>query len=400
MGRTAVALWLASVVGWAPSPDGEPDGAGTDDEPRPVGAERVPSGEPGVEQVVPAPPVSDRPAVAPARFESVFEWRAPPGCPRAVQVRRSIERRLGHEWTGESLRARGEVEAAADGYGYTLRLDTERDGLVDSRTMHAAGCDALADAAALVVALSVDPVEVARRIAADRVDEPSPIPVRPAEPVEVEVEVEDRPTPPTGPVASMVPAADGPAEPERARTLRVLGWLALGPEVGALPGPTGAATLGLALHWPRLRIELGGIATVPRVRSTGLGDVRVLLGGLDVRACGVLPQGLRVSVMLCGVIEAGVLRGDGRRAPRARTAVAPTVGLGPGVGLRVPVARRIALRGQVELVAAALRPRFEVRDPGDPQTIFVPSAVSGRAFLGVEVIFSGPVDGIGPGRRK
>src|SRR5690606_32506754 len=94
---------------------------------------------------------------------------------------------------------------------------------------------------------------------------------------------------------------------------------------------SGGPELALAVLWPRLRVEIAGAWLAPRTERRDQARVRVQLGIATARACARLGTA-RIEAPVCGGIELGALRGDGRGAPAARTAhgtwVAPVLGAG------------------------------------------------------------------------
>lgn len=327
---------------------------------------------------------------------SPIVWDAPAACGDRDGIVAAVEEQLGRPWEGDDVQIVARV-VEEHGGGYALELRTERDGIADTRNLAADDCDALLRATALIVALSVDPVAVAEHF--DRV---APAVETPSPPTPVvqspRSEPASSPQPPVTRAIRRPPTAADAARPAQARPGFSIAVDA-GGELGALPGPTGIAGLSGAVLWPALRVELGGAYAVPRTEVGQGADVRVMMGVVAARACWRLRQP-KLEVPLCGGMEGGVLRGDGRRAPDARTAHGRLVGVAASVGVVVPVAERVTLRGRAEAVTAVVRPSFEVRDPGDPATVFAPSVVSGRVWLGLEIKIVSPRDRNTARRRR
>lgn len=325
-------------------------------------------------------------------------WDAPDACPAASDLAQAVRARLGRSPT------EGEIEVAAsiedrNADGLHLTLETTSNGQRDRHTMTAHDCRALTDAAALVVALSIDPMAVvaATTVVDEREAEPEGPPMVPplVEPPLVEpLPPEPSPEPPPDEAArddlDNAPRS-GPVPPESragadAPGLRApegLLGIAGGAEIGALPGVTGGPSVTFALAWPRLRVELGGTWLAPRTTTGGEARVRVMLGVATVRACGRL-RGERIEVPLCAGLEAGAGRGRGLDAPNPRVAngtwLAPTVGAGV-LGWVIP---RLAVFGRAEVAVPVLRAAYDVREPGEPQELFRPGAASGRLWVGIE----------------
>jgi hypothetical protein len=290
-------------------------------------------------------------------------WLAPPECPDAAELRAQID---AHGVTLDGVELRGEITGAAS-TGYRLALEVVHGEIRESRSIDARGCASLVRAAALVVALGVDPVALVERRAA------------PIEPV-------PRPEPVAAPPSRARPRLDAPlpASPRPSSRSPWQGWLSLGGGVerGALPGITGGVAAALVARRRGLRLELGGAWLGPRTAGIDVGAVRVQLGVVTVRGCPelVLP---RASVPLCLGVELGAMRGDGRDAPAARTVhalwVAPTASAGVRLGRGA-----FGVLARAEVAVAAARPALELRDPGEPLAVFTPEVVSARLWLGVE----------------
>lgn len=378
-----------------------------------------------------------------------LRWSAPPGCPRAEQIERMVLGSGGEGIGPGGLEVEGSVRATAGGFALDLRLT--RDGRVDHRQVTAEACAALGRVTALLVALAMDPVATAERNRAPAPDadadalglgvsrppvatsESTPdtdaldlgVPRAPTSERDAETSVPR----PSATNRETTPDADAPdlAEPRRDAGAghepappgsgrisppRVAGGgdastappalrLAAegGVESGAVPGVAGVLGLAATVAWPRAQVELAGIVVTPRTRQTAAADVQVLLGAISGRACARL-RWPRLEVPVCGGVEAGGMRGEGRRAPEARTARGPWLAALVGVGLRRQLGARLALFGRVDAVVPLLRSGFRVAGPGDPEPVFVSSPVTGRVVLGLDVTITGPRDGKAPGRRS
>lgn len=331
-------------------------------------------------------PGSARSEPAPPEPDVALEWSAPPGCSTGADVRAKVLGLLGPRahTKGRSARARGEVSALARG-GFGLRLSvTTEDGTVQ-RTLEAKSCRALADAAALVIALGYDPVAVV-------LPEPSePLPAPPA-PAAAPSPVA---APPLLALDAPATAAALRARPRRAGLAVTLG---LGGvlDVGSLPGLSAGFTGSLAVGLRPLRLELRG-SFFPEAEA-GLTVTGTRIGGLFQLATGalslcreVLPwtplRGVGVrdaELSACLGVEGGVLgaRSFGIDDVRAVEVpwIAPTL-LASG---RTTFARPFGARLDVGL-AVPLDPYvFEVGGVG---RIHAVSALSARAQLSIEARF-------------
>jgi len=230
---------------------------------------------------------------------------------------------------------------------------TSSDGRSDR---HLAGnsCAEVADAAAFVTAVVVDPGVLARPPPADLVD-PAPAP----EPAAIFVpppDVAPGPPPPDPPV-SAPPPLERPAPTSTPRPKRRLGGfvrLGGGLEALGLPRVAPTANLTAGLLGRRWRVELGAMyraptdAPNPVVPAIG---ARIRLWAVAARGCGVLRPWV-LELPLCAGLEAGQAIGRGygytgltERLPWLAALVGPALAWAPrrwiavwlGVELGIPV---------------------------------------------------------------
>jgi hypothetical protein len=91
----------------------------------------------------------------PSRLE--LDWAAPAGCPAGDAVRSDALRLAGATADGSRhLKARASIRPAAK-TGWTLSLATDLDGVVGERSLSGMSCESLAEAAALMLALILNP---------------------------------------------------------------------------------------------------------------------------------------------------------------------------------------------------------------------------------------------------
>ncbi len=106
-----------------------------------------------------------------------LDWNAPPGCPDGAAIRDEVLRLTGPMAQGSRhLKASASISPAA-GKGWTLSLATDLDGMTGERTLSGASCASLSDAAALMLALILNPDLVVAQA-----PEPTPPPVEPVPP--------------------------------------------------------------------------------------------------------------------------------------------------------------------------------------------------------------------------
>lgn len=343
--------------------------------------------------------------------EPGVSWQAPHGCSDATAVRRRIEDLLRRPLASGEVTVEGVVQA--EDAGFVLRLRVRAGEVIDERTLRADRCPALADTAALVAAVMIDPA-VADTVLVPEPDAPPPDAIDGASPesdgadaasetdtaategdgaevVNPEPGAADAREPTAASVASERSAA---AEPSRAadgseasRASAGL-WLRAraGGEFGAVPGGTGGAALGLAFGGPRLRVELEGQYWIGRRAESTHAAARIHLGLVAARVCGVIPR-RPLAVALCGGVELGAARADALE-PAPLTRHRPWLAAQAEVALRWQLRPRVALWIGAQPFIPVVFPRFELVDPAAPdapETIHVPTPVGIRGLVGIEL---------------
>jgi hypothetical protein len=258
-----------------------------------------------------------------------LDWRAPPSCPGPAEVLARVDR---HRDPAVVARVPLHASAVVDGddaRGWTLALATRQGDALGDRSLAGASCDELADAAALILALSLR-------------DEP---------------ETSAGASPPRPPVTPPV------VSPARA-PWRFSARLAGGANAGLVPGVSLAPTLALTLTRGGWRAELTG-AWVFAARAVSPSGAGAMLGawGVGVRGCAV-PLAGAVEVDVCAASTAGAMYGE------SFAVSAPAAGetLWWGVGARVSAALRVgeffALRAGADGSVLLLRPEVSIDGVG------------------------------------
>ncbi len=248
-------------------------------------------------------------APAPAAAQLAIEWDVPATeCPTVDAVRGEVTRLLGGAVPADlALEARAVATRA--GGRWTLRLRTVMDGTEGERVIEGDACAPLADAAALVLALMIDPEAVAANAVVEAPpEEPAPPPdpappPAPDPPAHVATQALADPGPPEG----RRPRAEGGAisrvvehEPTTGATERggdanagapsepLAGLLGLGGafDVGSVPEPSGAIHVEGGFGVPLIEARVRATFVVGRdaARTTSAG-ARITTGMLDVRGC-------------------------------------------------------------------------------------------------------------------
>jgi len=297
-------------------------------------------------------------------------WQAPSSCHDAARVRAAVASML-----GESTAARGTSGLAASGAvtevdgRFHLQVHLDSSGASEEKAMDADACATLADAYALVVAITYDPSLAS-----------SPPPATTAA-VPLAAPSTQRSAP--APVPSQAPAPVGTG-------VRLGGGPLAAVEAGALPFPAYGIGARIALE-AGARWELAGMfwpsqSTAVAAGSSGAVGGRVWLADAEPSAC--LP--------LAGGVAAPCL-GAAFGAMQARGTGVTTVGVGTswwvavtaGVSLRAALAPRFDLRFRLDVGVPIFRPSFELDDVGSQGTVraFRPAPVFGALSIEPELRF-------------
>ena len=301
---------------------------------------------------------ADSPGGHPVRIA----WEAPDGCPDEASVTADVQRQVGHSLVSADVTA-VKASAAQTGAGFSLHVETTGTEGTRVRDLDGATCEAVARAAALMIAMEIDPD------AASGVPPPAPLP----KPSALE-----KPKPPPS----------EPAKPTSKPTTNFRARAAGGVDLGSLPQVAPEISLSLAFLYGHLRVEgYGAYLGGPRVLfPNGAGaSFALALGG--VHACATTWPG-RLEIAGCAGAEAGALFGSSFGVPQPLSGAEPWVApaltflgtyrfAGPfGVGLQID--------GMVPIFRA---PFTLSTAPGTTTTLFRPPPVSARAALGLEAGF-------------
>lgn len=310
-----------------------------------------------------------------------LEWRAPDGCARGEAVVAEVERLLAGR-TPARAAVRADVSAEGAGVAATVVIAGAA-----PRVLRAGGCEALAQAVAVVIAVAVDPGladTLAPGPAAPELVPPPPEPVTPSPDPASDAVTSDAPA-----RVAVTPTAAAPTAPPERRRPRVSH--AIGARAGALIGlsdlPTAAIGLTYALARGLLRVEARAQVATPR-RSTyddardGPG-VRVQALTLGALGC-VSPGGATVRVPLCLGAEAGPMIGQGIGVANPQTRASLWASGLLTAGLVGRVHRRLDLLVGAELGVALRRPAFHV---GEREALVRSRPFGVRVLVGFEVVF-------------
>jgi hypothetical protein len=354
-----------------------------------------------------------------------FAWEAPRECPgREAMVERIRE--ATREAPGDDVHAQVRVVEEGDGR-WSASVSVTAGGNRSDRLLGAASCSAIADAAALIVGLSLTlapAVSVAASSPAVSVTAPSPsgasgipapspsaaseatapaVSLLPQGPAPVATDApqsmpdssrerasatsaaRSRPLAGTQPIAPEGSASSTLSRTRGSLTLRAAGAV----DVGTLPSAGPGVTMGASWRAAPLEIGLDAAAFAAQrgaVSGTTSG-ASVGLGSAALDACLVVPWGDRVVMTPCAGFALERLAADGFGPSGAFVAAQRAIVLPAAfgdLGLEWWPSRHVGFRGAVRGVAPFDRPTFVVQGPGGGAA-HRPSIAAVEPSLGVVV---------------
>ncbi len=294
-----------------------------------------------------------------ARFE--LSWQAPDGCPEETAFRNQVLRLAGNDTQPESaLQAKVNIErSAAD--SFKLTLQTESEGRSGTRVLEGNSCGAVVDAAALTLALILNPEAVALGANAappsdPRVDVPPP------------------------------PKKSEPFRPSQGPRVRFVAGPELGMQAGTMPsfGPSFALSFGLGVGdgWAWLS---GNFAPPQHPTVEGYPDAGGSLFSISGTALGCWDVASEALVVApCAGAELSWVRGEGEGVsdPQAAAVYWPSAAFGGAV--QFELTRRLALRFSALGLVPFRRPALFLEGIGE---VHRPAPIAGRVLLGPVVDF-------------
>lgn len=326
-----------------------------------------------------------------------LRWSAPADCPTGADVLGEVNRLLGPRASlnEASLEVVAEVQRKDDGT-YLVRLEIPGEDGLRSREVSAVSCAALGQAAALILAMMVDPEAALAAEPApgpgQTLPEQSPpgqTPPQPSEPKQIlEAPRPSQPipsAPPPSPVRS-IPSSPVPApkpgyrfiRPPMAPSIFLLG------DIGTLPSPSFGIGGAVVVFPGRLRVESGISYLIPR-RATFASlvgawtDVDLALWYASAGV--VLRVHSRFEFTPKLRFEAGRLHAESFGVTDPDEGSAPLVGMGIGGQGALRLWRQLNLVVGLDRVYYVAYPKFVVTGLGDVHT---PSRSVVRFTLGAE----------------
>jgi hypothetical protein len=315
-----------------------------------------------------------------------LQWSAPEACPGRDALLAGIRTYLPNlddpplEVGRADLRIDASVLApAAHGEAWTLRLRTSGREGESQRELEAPDCDALADAVALIAAVALDPVLVARQTREALAAAHAPAPDVPLAQAQVPEPEPARPESEPSLVLAPLERIDAPR-----RRVGFAASLRGGGGNGPTANAFGHVTGGFALLGARFRWQLDAGIALPRTLAIDEGRRgRVIGWSVGSDAC-LVTRVKVVELPICLGFEGGLVHARGL-APTANTRAQRQPWLAPRLrsGLRWSLLPRLALLLDLDLLVPLVRAGFTI---GDATLTSVP-ALALRGGAGVELRF-------------
>ncbi|WP_437760692.1 hypothetical protein [Sorangium sp. So ce1389] len=309
-----------------------------------------------------------------------LRWEAPDGCPAGDEVRNEIIRLLGSSEQRQPIEV--DIAVAREGDA-RLRLALRiRQPAPGERVLQGDDCASMSRAAALIVAMSIDPDAVARNAAAQPQAPDAPVARAPRSPPPASdrPRAADRPT-----MAGRPPAADRP--PAAERDVDGALWLSAHVEQALVPtlGVGLAAGGAIRSGWFRADAAAGVVpSSSGRIAGQAAG-AEFRLWFLEVDTCARALGHPAVRVYLCALGRQHWLTATGRQVDEPFHRTAPILALGLGSLIEADIAAPLRLEGALHAVAPLQRPRFIVENLEG--TVYRPPAAGVSARLGLALVF-------------
>ena len=288
-----------------------------------------------------------------------LEWRAPPGCPNDAWARKAIEAYLGHRKIDAFKPIAVHVAIAAVTGGRWRAELSIGGGASGDRVFEGATCARVGDAAVLIVALMLDPVQVVTQIEAPGAEAPPSTPVAPSE--------------------SSRRAADGRAAGRLELAVQATG------DAGSLPEPTVGAGLAAGVRFGRSLVQADIVAWVPRRAyggPTAASGGEIQLYTASVRGCSAAIGALKSGLVFepCARAEGGLTIGRGFGIAEPVTSLSPWVAVFAGLSIRQTSSESLGAWLSVEGGVPFVRPNYVIEEFG---TVFRAGPVLARVSFGL-----------------
>jgi hypothetical protein len=310
----------------------------------------------------------------PATVASIeLEWDAPSDCPSKEAVLGRITELLQGPPTTEAIvRARASRLGPRD---WRMALTMRVGGSSGERTLRASSCEELADTAALVVALAIDPARVAAheaRVSAEQGDASAP----PAG-------ADAAPAPDAGPSSpSVQPEAIPSADTQPPSSAFVGERVTVGN--GVAPGIVGGGSLLVGWEHGPWRLDLAGVAWSPRRQSL---DGASSVGGRFTSYEGALRGCVRIARLVaepfaCAGAEIALIEAQGYGIDHPSSSARAWIGPTAGLALAWVLAPSWRLAADLSAAMPLSRPTFVI---DVDRTTYRPAVLSVQSGVGLEL---------------
>lgn len=317
-----------------------------------------------------------------------LQWGAPANCPSKEVVLAEVNRLLGSRASAEQPHL--EVFAIVthpEADVYHVRLDIFGPHGLHTRQVHADSCAALSEAAALILAMMVDPeaaMSASMPANAPAQEIPtSPPPEAPPPPPPPSIAVKPEPVVAQSPAVEKKRPTVRPSKPLSHTRMAVLAHAAM--DGGSLPGIAGGFGGALALLPGRLRLDAGFTWFPPR---TGNFEALASAGAKIELSVGQLSAGISFAphssfeFVPALRAEVGWFRGESFGVTSPGETVVPFVAIGPDGRVFFRATRQVYLFTGIGALVPFTRPIFNTKGLG---VLYQPAPLLLRLSGGVEV---------------
>jgi hypothetical protein len=318
-------------------------------------------------------------------------WQAPPDCPSQVDVRAEVARLLGGEIrlsTGRGFKASASV---VHGQSWSVSIETELADKAGRRAIEAASCQDLADATALILALTIDPdILVTRPARARPPSLPPPLPPPTRSPPQASPPPRPAQSPSSPPLPSPAPAPPRPAPQKRSSPTDLLFGLHAQGSQGTLP----ALDVGLGgsggVVGRRYRVELRAAYGLRRDQGANAATPAGAYGQFNFLAgtlAGCFNLGREALAFgPCADAEIGMVSAKGVGISQGFSAEKLWLAIGAGGYAAIPLGHRWSIPLHLDVLAPLLRPEFVFKNV-PPERVFQAPVVGVRVSVGIELHF-------------
>ena len=267
----------------------------------------------------------------------VLTWQAPAGCPTEAQVIREIDELVANSAPAGNITIAASASIAGENDGFTLTLMVRDVEGSHGRRLEAPTCDELGHAAALIVALAIDPALLANQSIPSGTSTFTP-PARPfAEPNSTQL---PNASPPSIPMAQRAESPTTFSVPPRHIAAEPLFWrvgLSAFAAYHTLPGINLGTGLFGAIQARSLRIELSASSLSANLKSGANRAATFELDRIAPRLCWFVTE-TTWAAGPCAGVELGRLSGSGYGVTNAQQAKAFWLGSSFGALLELRIA--------------------------------------------------------------